>query len=66
MAGKVSGVSTRILEVQPRAMYHHCRGHNSTCKQVSEIRNLFDSMGTHSWFLGACAKRKFIFEKISI
>lgn len=69
MAGKVSGVSTRILELQPRAMYQHCRGHNlnlvisSSCKDVPEIRNLFDSLRTLSWFLGASAKRKFILRK---
>ena len=46
MASKVSGVSARILEVQPRALYLHCRAHNlnlvisSSCKQVPEIRNL--------------------------
>ena len=62
MAGKGSGVSTQILEVQPRAIYHHCRGHNrnffisSTCKQVPDIRNLFDSLGTLSLFLGAMPK----------
>lgn len=28
MAGKVAGVSARILQEQPRAVYHHCRGHN--------------------------------------
>ena len=69
MASKVSGVSTQILEAQPRAMYHHCRGHNlnlvisSSCNQVPEIRNLFDSVRTISWFLGASGKRKFILRK---
>ena len=69
MAGKVSGVSTQILEAQPRAMYHHCRGHNlnlvisSACNQVPEIRNLFDSVRTISWGLGASGKRKFILRK---
>jgi len=28
MAGKVSGVSTQILQKQPKALYCHCRGHN--------------------------------------
>ena len=43
IAGKVSGVSTRILEQQPRAEYHHCRAHNlnlvvaSSCHQVPDI-----------------------------
>ena len=35
MAGHVSGVSSRILERQPRAEYHHCRGHNLNL--ISEI-----------------------------
>ncbi len=69
MAGKVSGVSARILEEQPRAMYVHCRAHNlnlvvsSSCKQVPEIRNLFDSLGALTWFLGASAKRKAILKR---
>ncbi len=69
MAGKVSGISTRILQQQPRALYHHCRGHNlnlvisSSCKQVPEIRNLFDSLGALTWFLGASAKRKVILQQ---
>ena len=69
MAGKVSGVSARILERQPRALYVHCRAHNlnlvvcSSCKQVPEIRNLFDSLGALTWFLGASAKRKEILQR---
>ena len=66
MAGKVSGVFAQILELQPHALYVHCRAHNlnlvvsSSHKQVPEIRNLFDSLGTPTWFLGASAKRKTI------
>ena len=50
MAGKVSGVATQILRQQPKAMYYHCKAHNlnlvvsSTCKQVPEIGNLFDTL----------------------
>ena len=64
MCGHVNGVSTRIQHIQPRAWYHHCRGHSlnlvlsSSCKVVPEIRNLFDSVGKLTWFLGASAKRK--------
>ena len=45
MAGKVAGVSTRILEKQERALYFHCRAHSlnlviaASCKQIPEIRN---------------------------
>lgn len=28
MAGQVSGVSTRIHQLQPKALYQHCRAHN--------------------------------------
>ena len=69
MDGKVSGVSTQISKAEPRAIYHHCRGHNlnfvvsSSYQHVLEIRNLFDSLGNLSWFLGASAKRKFILKK---
>ena len=66
MAGKVSGVATQILRQQPKAMYYHCKAHNlnlvisSTCKQVPEIGNLFDTLRTLTWFLGGSAKvRKF-------
>lgn len=69
MAGNVTGVATQILRQQPKAMYCHCRAHNlnlivsSTCKQVPEIRNLFDTLRTLTWFLGASAKRKEILKK---
>ena len=66
MAGKASGVATQILRQQPKAMYYHCKAHNlnlvvsSTCKQVPEIGNLFDTLRTLTWFLGGSAKgRKF-------
>ena len=66
MAGEVSSVATQILRQQPKAMYYHCKAHNlnlvvsSTCKQVSEIDNLFDTLRTLPWFFGGSAKgRKF-------
>ena len=69
MSGKVSGVSSQIMQIQPRAMYHHCQAHNlnlvisSSCKQVPEIRNLFDSITALTWFLGASPKRKVILQR---
>lgn len=66
MAGKVSGVSAKILQQQPHALYLHCHEHNlnlvvsSSYKQVPEIRYLFDSL---TWFLGACAKSKAILQR---
>ena len=69
MAGKVTGVATQILRQQPKAMYCHCRAHNlnlvvsSTCKQVPEIRNLFDTLRNLTWFIGGSAKRKEILKK---
>ena len=71
MAGKVSGVSARILEHQPRAEYHHCCAHNlnlvvaSSCKQVPDIRNLFDNLRTLTWFLGTSAKKESNFTQVS-
>ena len=66
MAGEVSGIATQILRQQPKATYYHCKAHNlnlvvsSTCKQVSEIENLFDTLRTLTWFFGGSAKgRKF-------
>ena len=69
MAGKVSGVSARILEHQPRAECHHC-AHNlnlvaSACKQLPDIRNLFDNLRTLTWFLGASAKKESNFTQLS-
>ena len=69
MAGRVTGVSKHILDKQLRASYHHCRAHNlnlvisSSCKQVPDIRNLFDSIGTLTWFLGASPKRKGVLQR---
>ena len=69
MAGRVCGVSTKICQLQPKALYHHCRAHNlnlvisTSCKQVSDIRNLFDSIGSLTWFRGASAKRKAIIQR---
>ena len=69
ISGKVTSVATQILGQHPKAMYCHCRAHNlnlvvsSTCKQVPEIRNLFDTLRTLTWFLGGSAKRKEILKK---
>ena len=69
MSGKVSGVCTRIQQIQPRALYHHCRGHvlnlvvSSSCQEVPDIRNLFCSVRKLSWFLGGIAKRKSILKQ---
>lgn len=69
MSGKVTGVRTQIQQVQPKALYQHCRSHilnlvvSSSCSQVQEIRNLFDSVGKLTWFLGASAKRKAILKR---
>jgi len=47
MAGKVSCVSSQILQKQLKALYCHCRGHNfnlfisSICSRVHEIRNFY-------------------------
>ena len=69
IAGKVAGVSTRILEKQDRALYFHCRAHSlnlviaASCKHIPEVRNQFDSVGSLTWFLGASPKRKAILQK---
>lgn len=69
MSGQTSGVRKRIQEHQPRAIYHHCRAHvlnlvvASSCKSITEIRNLFDSISQLTWYLGGSAKRKAIVER---
>ena len=69
MSGKVSGVCTRIQQIQPRALYHHCRSHvlnlvlSSSCQEVPDIRNLFCFIKKISWFLGGSAKRKSILKR---
>lgn len=47
----------------------HCRAHNlnlvisSSCKQIPEIRSLFDSLSALTWFLGASPKRRVILKR---
>ena len=51
MAGKGSGVSTKIYQFQPKALHQHCRAQNlnivipSSCKCVPDVINTFDSIG---------------------
>ena len=72
MSGHVNGACTRIKCIRPRALYHHCRAHSlnlvlsSSCKEVPNIRNLFDSVGKITWFLGASGKRKRILQRFLV
>ena len=68
MSGHVNGVCTQMQHIPPRALYHHCRGHllnlvlSSSYKKIPDIRNLFNSVGKITWFLGASGKRKRILQ----
>ena len=39
---------------------------SSSCKEVPNIRNLFDSVGEITWFLGASGKRKRILQQFLV
>ena len=72
MSPSKNGVQAKIAAEYPNATYVHCRSHvlslalSSSCKNVPEIRNLFDSVGKITWFLGGSAKRKEIFLETAV
>ena len=67
MSSSKNGVQAKIAAEYPNATYVHCRSHalslahSSSCKNVPQIRYLFDSVGKITWFLGGSGKRREIF-----
>ncbi|XP_070576185.1 52 kDa repressor of the inhibitor of the protein kinase-like [Ptychodera flava] len=71
MSSNKNGVQAIIQKRFPNATYVHCRSHvlalvlAAGCKQVPEIRNLFDNVEKLTWFLSGSAKRRAIFENVN-
>ena len=72
MSPSKNGVEGKIRNHYKNATYVHCHSHVLTlvlaagCKQVTEIKNLFDNVGKLTWILSRSAKRKAILEHVSV
>ena len=70
MKGHVSGVSTQILQEEPRAIYTHCYGHSlnlacqDTIRSVKVLRDALDTTFELSKLLKYSSKRKATFKAI--
>jgi len=69
MRGQYSGVATRIKQINPRAMYVHCRAHLlnlvlvDVAKAVKSIRNMLGTVQELYVFFHASGKRSTVLEK---
>ena len=69
MSSSKNGVQAKIAAEYPNAIYVHYRSHvlslalSSSCKNVPEIRNLFDSVGRSLGFLEEVQREKKYFWK---
>jgi len=72
MRGQYSGVATRITQINPRAMYVHCRAHVlnlvlvDVAKAVKSVRNMLGTVQELYVFFHASGKRSTILEKIIV
>ncbi len=63
MKGKIQGAQSRILELQPRAIYVHCLNHSlnlalqDAVKKVPKLRDVLQYANDASVLLGKSAKR---------
>ena len=70
MKGHVSGISTQLLQEEPRAIYTHCYGHSlnlacqDTIRSVKVVKDALDSTFELSKLLKYSSKRKATFKKI--
>lgn len=70
MRRQYNGVQAKIREINPLAMYVHCYAHIlnlcliDLAKQLSYVRNTFESLQSLYNFIGASPKRNAIFETI--
>ena len=68
MRGRYNGVETRVLNVNPKAVYVHCVNHClnlvlvDTCKSSSECRNFFGLVERLYSFIEASPRRHTIFQ----
>ena len=69
MAGKFSGLSSRILSHNPLALYTHCSSHRlnlcvaASCK-IQNVRNMMDSVTKISNFFNSSPKRHQLLERM--
>ena len=69
MAGKFSGLSTRILEDNPLALCTHCSSHRlnlclaASC-QIQSIRNMMDHVTSISSFFSKSPNRQRLLEEM--
>ena len=68
MSGHASGVQTRIRQVNPNAVYVHCRPHvlNLCIVHASKhplVRNIMDTMQEVTWPFKFSAKRLLVFKE---
>ena len=67
MAGKFSGLSSRILSLNPLALYTHCSSHRlnltvaASC-QIQIVRNMMDHVTSISSFFSNSPKRQLLLE----
>ena len=70
MKGRISGVSTQLLQEEPRAIYTHCYGHSlnlacqDTIRSVKVLRDALDTTFELSKLLKYSSKRNAEYKKI--
>ena len=70
MSGRRTGVVTQIQQVEPRAVYLHCMGHNlnlavqETCRSITIMRDAFDTVLELSKLFKYRAKKKAMLLKL--
>ena len=70
MRGRYSGLSTRVKEIEPRAIYTHCCAHilnlvlSHACQSIQDIRNAFGIVASIYNFIEGSAKRHHVFQSI--
>ena len=69
MSGSKSGVSTRILDLEPRALYTHCYGHalnlatQDALKGIKVMKDVLDTVYEITKLIKKSPKRDSIFKK---
>lgn len=70
VSGSITGLQTRFRELEPRALYTHCAGHNislvsqDAMSKISEIADFLSVIRELITFVRASAKRLNIFKEI--
>lgn len=72
MSGEITGLQTRFRELEPRALYTHCAGHNLNLvcqdgmKKIPEIPDFLSVIRELITFIRGSAKRMNIFKNIKL